>query len=135
MKDKYSDKRSWWIDPSGKFIDVGHNHNKFLEDRPKTFGKYADIDKALTLNWIRVAFWGGEFVIHCHSITPAQIEACQKIYRSISGADRIYIATLNKYGYSDRESFLTASSQGQLIRNLFSDPSGIRGSLMFYKKA
>jgi hypothetical protein len=128
MKEQHPDKRSWWVNPEGKVFDSGHDHNKFLEERPKTFGKWADIDKALTLNWVRVAFWGGEFVVHCHSITSAQVDACQQIYKSLGGEHKIYIATLNKYGYISPHDFIWADSASGWIRNLFSDPTGIRSA-------
>jgi hypothetical protein len=129
MKEKHPEKRSWWINPQGKIFDSGYDHVKFLEERPGTFGKYPDINKALTLDWTRVAFWGGEYVVHCHSINPDQITSSQKIYNSIGGVNKIFIGTLNKSGYIDRTDFLTADSQTDLLRNLFKDPSGIRGSI------
>ena len=129
VKKDYPEKRSWWVDPQGKIFDSGHDHNKFLAERPKTFGKWADINKALTMNWIRVAFWGGEYVVHCHVITKAQVAACQEIYKSLGGEHKIYIATLNKYGYISPHDFIWADSPSDLIRNLFKDPTGIRASV------
>jgi hypothetical protein len=134
MKKNHPDKRSWWVDPQGTVFDVGHDHNKFLEERPKTFGKHPDINKALTLDWVRVALWGGEYVVHGHSISSAQITTCQKIYRSLGGVSRIFISTLNKTGYISQEDFLTADRQIDLVKNLFSDPTGIRGSVALYEK-
>jgi hypothetical protein len=128
MKEKHTDKRSWWVDPQGKVYDVGHDHNSFLEKKSKIFGKWADINKALTMNWVRVAFWGGEYVVHCHYITRAQIAACQEIYKSLGGEYRIYISTLNKYGYISSHDFIWADSASDWIRNLFNDPAGIRSS-------
>jgi hypothetical protein len=130
MKEKHPEKRSWWVDPQGKIYDVGHNHVKFLKEHPKIFGEWADINKALTLNWIRVAYLGYEYVVHCHSITRAQLEACQQIYKSLGGEHKIFISTLNKIGYISHHDFIWADSQIDLLENLFKDQTGIRASVM-----
>lgn len=128
MKNKHPEKRSWWVNPQGKIFDVGYDHIKFLQERPKTFGRYADYNDAYVLNWIRVSFWAGQYTVSGHNITSPQIESCQKIYRSLGGEYKIFISTLNKGGYISREDFLTADSQVDLLKNIFSDPTGIRGS-------
>jgi hypothetical protein len=128
VKETHPDKRSWWVNPDGKIFDAGHDHERFLAERPKTFGKWADINKALTLNWIRVAFWNGQYIVHCHSITNAQLAACQEIYKLLSDVRTIYISTLNKYGYASPHDFRWAGSQAELVRNLVGDPSGVRAS-------
>jgi hypothetical protein len=130
MKGQHPDKKSWWVNPEGKIFDSGHDHNKFLEERPKTFGKWADINKALTMNWVRVAFWGGEYVVHCHTITRAQLAACQEIYKSLGGEHRIFISTLNKNGYISPHDFIWADSQSDLMKSMFRDPTGIRASVI-----
>lgn len=129
MKELHPEKRSWWVDPQGGIHDAGHDHNKFLAKKPRIFGKWADINKALTMNWVRVAFLQGEYVVHCHNITRAQIAACQEIYKSLGGEYKIYFATLEKGGYVSPHDFIWADSQTDLLKKLFKDPTGIRGSV------
>lgn len=128
MKEKHPEKRSWWVNPAGMIYDSGHDHNAFLEKHKKLFGGWTDIDGALVQHWVRVAFFNGEYVVHCHGIMRMQIRACQKIYKDLGGEHKIFISTLNKNGYISPHDFIWAESQADLIRNLFKDPTGIRAA-------
>jgi hypothetical protein len=118
MKRKFPEKRSWWVSPFGVVQDAGYDHDRFVRENPRTFGGTTDPEIAINSGWLRVGYFGNEFVIHGSSLKPVQIEAAQNLYRSLGIQDEVYVVTPQKYGDIEGDEFLRMHSPADILRQL-----------------
>lgn len=118
IRSLHPDKRSWWVSTDGTIYDSGYDHNLFMKDRPDVFNYAKSLDDAVNSGWLRVGSYGGQFTIGGNRLTPRQIEAAQKIYRSLGPGLEIFVELATNDGYLDEETFLTADTNTDINRNL-----------------
>lgn len=85
VKEKYSDKKSWWVTPTAEIINAGWSHDQYLEDhrdefRPQGIRHSRD---AIGRGWVRVGCWGGRFYVDTWEMSSSQLRAVQEIYLSL----------------------------------------------------
>jgi hypothetical protein len=131
LKEKYPDKRSWFVSPTGENVDAGHNHKQFVADHPELFNGQDEFD-VLDDGWIKVGDFGNvtgfknEFYIDGFDLDNSQLKAAQEIYRLSGGRNNVRLQLFSWGGTIPGSEFFAASSVDDLRKAVYRQ-SRIRG--------